>query len=454
MTDRLRETMRELGERAPRAVALPDGTFRRARRARRRDRMVAGAAALAAVGLVVWGGVATVDRVAQPDPVGPAGSELAELSPALPAHVYDPPYWYDDEPWLVAGGRATVRDPGALAVVFEVRGVADPVAVSALDGSYVLLDLPGRETSIPTGALADPHGPVLSPDGARIAYWWQDDSGSGVRVLDLGTGQWRDQPTPAGAVSGLQWSGDGRRLTYATYPLDEWGGGMGWTGPLDWQWRQWDTVGDTDRAWPDAAAGAEQVALFDDGQELAWVAGRNRLAITFADRLTLDVEGLPPSPTSLEVSAGANRATWVGEPGGRVRTSLIGGGYQPAVPPSSADELVTGPLYEVWAVRGGNGGQRLEPLSGAGATVLLEPGVRADSWSVATGLLSQPTRDAAEPDWPPDPRWFQLAVFVGVLVLVAAGYWSLLHRRRARDWDDPDHLLSRGLGMGSSAGGA
>ena len=77
----------------------------------------------------------------------------------------------------------------------------------------------------------------------------------------------------------------------------------------------------------------------------------------------------------------------------------------------------------------------------------------AQWWSVATGLLGQPTRDAVEPDWPPDPRWVTLGVGGGVVVALAAGYWALLHRRRARDWEDPDHLVLRGLGMGSSSAG-
>lgn len=160
---------------------------------------------------------------------------------------------------------------------------------------------------------------MLSPDGGRIAHWWRDDSGGGVRVLDLSTGRWIDQSTPDLAVSGLTWSADGRWLTYATYPDEEWIGAA-WQGPLDWHWRRWDTGSRADQVWPLAVAGVEEVALLDDGQQLAWVAGRHRLAVAGVD------------------------------------------------------------------------GTRLEPLTGAGPTVRLEPRVRARWWSVATGLLGQPTR--------------------------------------------------------------
>ncbi|MCZ4500840.1 MAG: hypothetical protein JWQ74_3395 [Marmoricola sp.] len=113
------------------------------------------AAGLVAVGLVL---VALVGQgIPRPSVVMPAGPEHA---PAIPRNIY--------QPSSHLSGVSDEGPPGQLAVV-GLLASSDEIGpdrtwfgISATDGRYVKLDLPGVATS---STMA------LSPDGTRVAYW-------------------------------------------------------------------------------------------------------------------------------------------------------------------------------------------------------------------------------------------------------------------------------------------
>jgi hypothetical protein len=124
-----------------------------------------------------------------------------------------------------------------------VTNATDVFVVTAADGAYHRLRLPGYDPSLHDGSLggAERPGVALSPDGLRLAYAWHapiltDNPAweesyhvpSGVRVLDLTTGtvtaEVKAGPYPPAIHhtfwsvekldSHLRWSGDGRYLAY------------------------------------------------------------------------------------------------------------------------------------------------------------------------------------------------------------------------------------------------
>ncbi len=227
MTGRLREELARLGDHAPVAAIDPD-TWARARRARLRDRSLLVAAAVAVIALL--GGVALL-----PGPDHPAPAPLANsgAAPGVPGQIWGVPArltmkasdgsWSSDlvETDLVVGR-------GAAAYVTEA-GL--PVVISAADGAYHLLDLPGflGNSDLSRGRQV---GYALSPDGRRLAYAWAGPAPasdatpmpSGVRVLDLANGDVRTVRLSQGRgvmVDHLTWSPDSRWLAWqgrvATY---------------------------------------------------------------------------------------------------------------------------------------------------------------------------------------------------------------------------------------------
>jgi hypothetical protein len=120
--------------------------------------------------------------------------------PVMPARLYEVPErlaphlgregyrWHRD---VAAEGLAI----GTTAAVFPVNEGA-VMAVSALDGTYRGLDLPGFD---PAAYFRFDGPPVaLSPDGERLAYTWNPRVAgelhegylrSGVRIVDLDSGQ-------------------------------------------------------------------------------------------------------------------------------------------------------------------------------------------------------------------------------------------------------------------------
>jgi len=198
-TKELRDELARIGDRAP-MVDVPDDTFPRAQRARRRDRLAAVAAVVVVVGLV--GGLAAWlpgrDHL-EPTEGGGAGVP-STIWPVSAADLH-----YSDD---LAVGQA--------AAAFMSTELI-PVVISADDGTYQALDLPGfGETQRDQGAIS------LSPDGRHLAWGWSrmtdTEDASGVRIVDLVTGQ-RRSVTIEGAGQGVfvytfAWSPDSRWLVW------------------------------------------------------------------------------------------------------------------------------------------------------------------------------------------------------------------------------------------------
>lgn len=178
----LEEQLSRLADDAPPATPDP-GLWDCGRRWQRRRRggttlvAVAAVLALVAIGALSW------QRAQPPVAVPPSGQ------PGLPDRVFEP------SPWLPGTEGDGPLGPIAVIMGAERRGwggaTSGTVAVSATTGDYRFLDLPGAVDA----ALAEP---VLSPDGAHIAYWLtgtteespNTDSGPlvGVAVYDTVTG--------------------------------------------------------------------------------------------------------------------------------------------------------------------------------------------------------------------------------------------------------------------------
>lgn len=231
MTDALREELARIGEAAPRAT-VPGDVWTRGRRARRRDRVVAGAAVLSV--LVVLGGLGLVLGL-------PGGSDVPPTAPgvgAVPSVIHTVPTRLagfvegSDERWApsvaetdLAIGRASVAFASS-----EYQPL--PVIITAADGAYHLLNLPGWLGSSLAGTQVGSASLALSPDGRSLAWGWYDAStrGSdmvkaGVRVVDLTTGRIRSIPLSGGrgvAVGSVRWSPDSRWLVWQGMEMKTW----------------------------------------------------------------------------------------------------------------------------------------------------------------------------------------------------------------------------------------
>ena len=230
MTD-LRDELERIAERAP-VVAVSSDLYARARRASARDRTVFLAAVVACL-LVIVGLVASRPWAGATGPA-PAGSHA---EPRMPDRIWAVPEWMtaqdNDGHW----SRQQVSDDlgvGVAAAAYLRSGL--PVVVSALDGSYHLLDLPdfvGNRWAIVVGLYGDSLGFTLSPDGTQLAYSYarfgdEPTSGTtstGIRVLDLTTGAIREIPLPGGAgviATRVRWSPAGTWLAWSGYRTTSW----------------------------------------------------------------------------------------------------------------------------------------------------------------------------------------------------------------------------------------
>ncbi|NYI47083.1 hypothetical protein BJ993_004163 [Nocardioides aromaticivorans] len=208
----LHDQLADLADAAPTGGPVPGLWQQGVRRQRRRRNARLGAVAAAVVVVAALAGLLRTTAPEEPEPVQVPFGELH-----LPRMVYPP------DPWA-----ESTTTPGPLAAIgtaskFEPTGIRGHVesfaafGVSAVDGSAVFLDLPW------TGEDGfGPGGPVLSPDGTKVA-WVRYTGGTepvvnGFAVLDTMTGRARrlsdpDNPVIKGMdVSGLTFSGDSRYL--------------------------------------------------------------------------------------------------------------------------------------------------------------------------------------------------------------------------------------------------
>ena len=132
----LRDELHRIGDRAPVAEVAPD-TWRRARRARRRDGLLVLASAAAAVALVFGVIGALPSHQAPPIATGDGG--------AVPSHIWAVPERMaaqdNNEQWMRDEVESDLAIGRAAAAYVMNDGL--PVVIGAFDGSYHLLDLPG-----------------------------------------------------------------------------------------------------------------------------------------------------------------------------------------------------------------------------------------------------------------------------------------------------------------------
>lgn len=230
MTDALREELARIGDGAA-PVAVSSDVWARGRRARRRDRLVAGGAALSV--LVVLAGVGLTLRGSGQD-VPPVATGVE----AVPSVIHPVPERLGfggidaDSTWKPSIGESDLAI-GRASVAFASGGYQPlPAVITAADGAYHLLQLPGWiGTSL--AANMTPGMPLaLSPDGRSLAWGWYDAStrGSaqvtaGVRIVDLETGRIRTirlEGARGVEVASLQWSPDSRWLVWQGAELKRW----------------------------------------------------------------------------------------------------------------------------------------------------------------------------------------------------------------------------------------
>ncbi len=214
MTPHLREELDRLADTQP--TFRPDPTlWDRGRRARRRSRVVAGAAALAMVAIV--GGVGVTGLA--PDDVAPADAEVPEG--AIPSRI-------EALPASATRMGQDALDAGTASVAYLSPGKG-LVLVSATDGSYRHTDVPHRAEG----------GPVrLSPDGTRLAYVYAHaapgqtgSTESGVAIVRLSDGDIVQVPAAGPAdmvpaqVTGLSWSADSTWVAWSGRRVRSWAWG-------------------------------------------------------------------------------------------------------------------------------------------------------------------------------------------------------------------------------------
>jgi hypothetical protein len=394
----LGDELQRIADRAP-VAAVPDDTWMRARRARRRDRALTVAATAAVVallaGLVAW----------LPSDLDPPVADTDGLG--VPDHLYAVPERMSDREndgsWMrdEVADDPTVVGVGAAAWV-TYQGL--PVVVGAADGRYHLLDLPDFAGNNWNFAVGQGNPVVaLSPSGRELAYGYAvfgPDAAtrpipSGVRVVDLGTGERREIPVPGNEgtmVRRIEWSPDGSWLAFTGMQPDHWtaesSGSDGIGGPV------------LGRIAPGAATAVvrpltnDEVGLtVDDQGTVTWFNGGLREWGEGGTNPVADVED-----PFLEGALGSTAD------GGDLR--LNRGEFLPVGPAA-----LVGP-------------------EGPAHPVIDLPDEIAPSLSVATQLMTtdRPTVGRPEPDWP----WSEehgVYTVVGVLALAALLGAVLLGRR-------------------------
>ena len=434
MTGRLREELHRIGDEAPVADVSSD-TWGRARRARTRDRVLAGAAAVAVLALV--GGMAGLlpDRSSTP---------VASARGAVPNHVYavtstrDVPVTSD-----LAIGRT------AAAYVTTIGATAHVVTIGAVDGRYHVLDLPrfaerGGLEYVASAPVA------LSPDGTQIAYAYSGevpDHGpvpTGLTIVDLRSGASRSVPVTGGQgilVRTVAWSPDGRWLV--------------WSGQVSTRWNDRERRFGEEMAAGRIAPGADSsqpVPVSNQAVQAVGVGSSGRVAITSPRQAVIWDGGVVDRSRLPHGSGSPLDLVHVGSSVADVRAGTSGRSTVFHVLRWSTDGVtVSDPRTSdvTMAVRGWMGDTPVveaQPTSRGWSTTLLS--VLTDSGlheigrldlgvqdlTLATDLMpaSQPTADLPAPDWAPHDGapWPWIGLGAGVLALLAVGVVVVVRRRR------------------------
>ncbi|TCJ29885.1 hypothetical protein [Nocardioides jejuensis] len=299
----MREELARIGDGAA-PVAVSSDVWARGRRARRRDRLAAGGAALSV--LVVLAGAGLTLRGSGSD-VPPVATGVE----AVPSVIHPVPERLGfggidaDATWKPSIGESDLAI-GRASVAFASGGYQPlPAVITAADGAYHLLQLPGWiGTSL--AANMTPGMPLaLSPDGRSLAWGWYDAStrGSaqvtaGVRIVDLETGRIRTirlEGARGVEVASLQWSPDSRWLVWQGAELKRWEvNNTSWGRNVAGRIAPGATVSTSIAV---SRGGGEQLAIDDEGT-VAWVADGsyrfNRLDLAGTSTGHIDVLGNRP----------------------------------------------------------------------------------------------------------------------------------------------------------------
>ncbi len=218
MTPYLHDILEEAADLSGRVDFDSDALWRQANRSKRRHGALTGIAVAAALSLIlmtVWWGQG-LSRGSIPTPAAdPIPTMPTYLRPVSPSPFPKPP-----------PSRLDVGPVAAL--MFTQRDLV--VAVSADDGRYLRLKLPGFYGGQTAGTTFFDLPPdlAISPDGTLLAYAWHAPlprvSGphvaSGIRILDTVSGHVTTYLVPggAGALCGaISWSASQQFLVYSCY---------------------------------------------------------------------------------------------------------------------------------------------------------------------------------------------------------------------------------------------
>jgi hypothetical protein len=451
-TEQLRRELARVADRAP-VADVPDDTFARAQRARRRDRLAVGAAVV--VVLALAGGLAAwLPGHDEPEPADGRG--------AVPDRIHLVPERLTERrggnEWS-SGVVSSRLDVGSAAAAY-VADAGLPVIVGADDGDYHLLDLPdfaGNNWVVARGLHGGELALSLSPDGRRLAYAYAvfgPDSDtrpipSGLRVVDLESGSLREIPVRGGEgtiVSTIRWSPGGRWLVWSGYRMASWtemsmGGSTRVAGVVAPDGTASSTLpglGGNARV-SYAVSDAGQVSVvgdrerYVDGGELS--GGRRPLRA--GGSFTIDAAYVGDALYDLRVKDTAYRFQLDAYHPAHTRLSL----------PADLDGRAVVPLGWVDAshflarVGPEENGSTPEALTGLALVgVGDDPSYRVvgeidegvPTLSVATDLiaLDQPTVARPDPDWPWSTTRWLVTIGLGSVALIVVLWLVLLHRRR------------------------
>lgn len=467
MTDHLRGALAEIAERAP-VVEVSDDLWRSARRSAFRTVAAAGVAAAAVAASAVGLGTLLHHGASPGPPSTPTGD-----SSAVPSHVYVVPdrLTGTDDRGRPTGPLESDLSVGTSAVAYMTQS-GIPVVVTAADGRYHLLDLPGFLGEAPHSfATLLGAGLSLSPDGGSLAYAYAGGydaggtpSATGIRILDLRSGTVRTIELPqvdqGVQVRQIVWSPDSRWLA--------------WYGQIATSWTS-DTAhfdGEVRGRIAPGAATSQPVRSPRDSATAMAVDDRGLVALLTTHRLLLaPVDGRvqvrrvhqPGSVTSADDpprmsfdASGRRLALATSTPGRQTYTLTTTGRHvaSRSLPDIGADGATVEPLGWLRAPDGPVSVSEVRPRSGdtilAGQIVLTRWGDgrpastvvgRVDDLvnnplSVAVDLMTvdRPTYDFAAPEWPLSQAQRVVVTCLVILGVLGLGWLAVLlvTRRRAR----------------------
>jgi hypothetical protein len=442
VTERLHDLLERLADDAP-PPRLDHDLFRRAQRARHRDRILVTAGAVALVVLVVAGmSILSAGGKWRTDTVTPV---TENDTPAMPSHIYRVPEHVND-----------VEDDltiGPVAVAFYDYEI--PVLVSAVDGRYHRVHLPGL---VRFAYMVDDRMMALSPDGTKLAYAWhaavpKTDNPrvpSGVAVLDLMTGEVRRYARPGGQgveAHRISWSPDGRFLTYMLRTHKVWNDGSA-SGEMRIERLDLHNAAATVIPFP-RADGAPAVS--DDGRvgivgfDFAWSWDPDHRPQLTKVEIGRPMGTIAWSPAGTRIAVGSDNGNEdapivVTDPQDNSRLKFDRPGLNQVAAWLDDSHIVVLHI-EREALRPDQETEvpdrSLQVVDVDRRTIRtrLSLGQAADEYTFATALLQRPSRDFPEPDWP--PNWGAIATTAaptGLALLLAYAAGSLvLQRRRKRD---------------------